>query len=342
MGKKQFIGIAISLVFVYFAFRDINFGEFSESMKEGEYIWAFPAFGAMILSFWLRSYRWKCILEPIKKVSVRSAYSATMIGYMASNVLPFRIGDLIRIYSIWKEAGVSRAAALGSMVIERIFDLFMILAIFGLALFAYPDLPEWAVGTGYFAVGIFVILVYLSFYARNNEEKLISFNKKLLGRFSDKTLDKSEEIIRSFSEGLKVIHNAKDLLWLVMVSVILWIINIIWVLFALEIFDFDLPISASFLVLVFIIFAVSIPSAPGYVGTFHAFVIAALVFMGINTDAARASAIVMHATNYIPVTLIGLYYLWKSNFSLKSATDSTSETEQKIAPKDNLPESGTK
>lgn len=330
MSKKQLLGIAISFIFVYIAFRDINLAEFIESMKEGEYIWVFPALAAMVLSFWLRGYRWKCILDPVKKVSIRSAFSATMIGYMANNILPFRIGDLIRLVAIWKEAGVSRAAALGSVVIERIFDLFMILAIFGLALLAYPQLPPWAVGAGYFAVGIFAILIFFSFYARNNVEAIASFNKKFIGKFSDKAAGKSEGIIRSFSDGLKVIHNAKDLLWLVLVSTLLWLINILWVWFTLEIFDFDLPISASFLVLVFILFAVSIPSAPGYVGTFHGFVIAALVFMGINTDAARASAVVMHATNYIPITLIGLYYLWKSNFSLKSVSESTNEIKERM------------
>ena len=149
-------------------------------------------------------------------------------------------------------------------------------------------------------------------------------------------------MIRSFSDGLKVIHNVKDLLWLVLVSAVMWLINIRWVWFALEIFDFDLPISASFLVLIFILFAVSIPSAPGYVGTFHGFVIAALVFMGINTDAARASAVVMHATTYIPVTLIGLYYLWNSNFSLKSASESTAKIKEKMATSGNEPDSESK
>lgn len=329
MNKKQLFGIAISFIFVYFAFRDINLEEFIESIKEGEYIWVLPALTALVASFWLRGYRWKIILEPVKEVSIRSAFSATMIGYMANNILPFRIGDLIRLVALSKEANVSKAAALGSVVIERIFDLLMILAIFGIALFAYPNLPQWAVAAGYFAVGLFAILIFFSFFARNNVEALVRFNKKFIYKFSDKVAEKSEGIIRSFSDGLKVIHNVKDLLWLVLVSIALWLISILWVWFTLEIFDFDLPISAPFLVIIFIMFAVSIPSAPGYVGTFHGFVIAALMFMGVDADAARASAVVMHATNYIPVTVIGLYYLWSSNFSLKSAAEKAALIDEK-------------
>ncbi len=338
MNKKHLFGIAISVIFVYFAFRDINFEEFMESIKKAEYIWVLPALAAMVSSFWLRGYRWKCILDPVKTVSIESVFSATMIGYMANNVLPFRIGDLLRIVVIWKESGVSRAAALGSVVIERIFDLFMMLAIFGLTLLAYPQLPKWAVGTGYFVAGFLILLIIFSIYARNNIETLVRINKKIISKISDKAAAKSEKIMRSFSDGLRVIHNAKDLLWLVLLSAVMWLINVLWVWFAIEIFDFDLPFSASFLVLVFIIFAVSIPSAPGFVGTFHGFVIAALVFMGINTDAARASAVVMHATNYIPVTIIGLYYLWKSNFTLRSASESTAKIEEKIVTTSNEPD----
>jgi len=215
----------------------------------------------------------------------------------------------------------------------------MVLALFGLTLLAYPHLPQWAVVAGYFTVGIFTILIIFSFYARSNVETLVRYNNNFIGKFSGNAAERSEGIIRSFSDGLKVIHNAKDLLWLVIVSAVLWLINILWVWFALEIFDFDLPLSASYLVLVFIIFAVSIPSAPGYVGTFHGFVIAALVFMGVESDAARASAVIMHATNYVPVTLIGLYYLWKSSFSLRSASESTAKIKEKMATSGDEPDS---
>lgn len=324
MSKRQLLGIGISIIFVYFAFRDIDFEEFLSAIKEAEYIWLLPAFAAMVVSFWLRGYRWKYILNPVKEVSTTAAFSATMIGYMANNVLPFRIGDIVRLIAIWKDSGVSKAAALGSVIIERIFDLFMVLAIFGLALISYPNLPRWAVGAGYTAMGLFIALIVFSIYSRNNIESFVKLNNFIAGKISESAAAKSEAVIRSFSDGLKVIHDVRQLFWLVFLSIILWTINILWVWFAIEIFDFNLPFTASLLILVFILFAVSIPSAPGYVGTFHGFVIAGFVFMGIDVDLARASAVVMHATNYIPVTLMGLYFLFKSNITLKSASKGSS------------------
>ena len=323
MNKKQIAGILISLLFIYFAFRDVNIEEFSIAIAEADFVWILPATSAMVISFWLRGYRWKYILNPIKEVSIRSAFSATMIGYMANNVLPFRIGDLVRLVVISKYSGIKKAAALGSVFIERMLDLVMSLAIFGMALILYPNLPDWASATGYGAMFIFSILLVFTFYGRNHPNLFVKLINLMTKRFSEKVRLRAEEIVRSFSEGLKAVHNIKQLLWVLLLSIVLWAMNVSWVWFTLEMFDFGLPLSASLLVLIFILFAVSIPSAPGYIGTFHAFVIASLVFMGIGSNAARASAVVMHATNYIPVTVLGLYFMWRGNITLKSATKSS-------------------
>lgn len=323
MNKKQIAGIFISIVFIYFAFRDVNFEEFSIAIAKADYVWILPAMAAMVLSFWLRGYRWKYILNPVQEVSVLSAFSATMIGYMANNVLPFRIGDIVRLVVISKYSGIKKAAALGSVFIERIFDLVMSLAIFGMALISFPTLPEWATATGYGALVLFGVLMIFTFYGRNHPNLLVKLNNLVTKRFSENVRKRGEEIVRSFSEGLKAVNNIKQLLWLLLLSFVLWSVNVSWVWFALEIFDFDLPVSASLLVLIFILFAVSIPSAPGNIGTFHGFVIASLVFMGIDSNAARASAVVMHATNYIPVTIMGLYFMWRGNIKLKSAVKSS-------------------
>lgn len=323
MNKKQIAGILISLLFIYIAFRDVNFEEFSIAIAKANYEWILPATGAMVLSFWLRGYRWKFILNPVQEVSVRSAFSATMIGYMANNILPFRIGDLVRLVVISKYSGIKKAAALGSVFIERMLDFVMALAIFGMALISFPTLPEWASATGYGALILFCVLLLFTFYGRNHPDLFVKINNFVTKRFSEKVRLRGEEIVRSFSDGLKAVHNMSQLFWLLLLSFLVWAVNVSWVWFALEIFDFNLPVSASLLVLIFILFAVSIPSAPGYIGTFHGFVIAALVFMGVDSNAARASAVVMHATNYIPVTIMGLYFMWQDNITLKSATKSS-------------------
>ena len=200
MNKNHLAGIFISIVFIYFAFRDINLEEFSIAFAKSDYVWILPATAAMVLSFWLRGYRWKYILSPIQEVSVRSAFSATMIGYMANNVLPFRIGDIVRLVVISKYSGIKKAAAFGSVFIERIFDLVMSLAIFGMALISFPTLPEWATATGYGALVLFGVLMIFTFYGRNHPNLLVKLNNLVTKRCSEKVRKRGVEIVRSFSE----------------------------------------------------------------------------------------------------------------------------------------------
>jgi len=199
MNKTQIAGILISVVFIYFAFRDIDYEEFSSAIAGADYVWILPAITAMIVSFWLRGYRWKYILKPVQEVSVRSAFSATMIGYMANNILPFRIGDIVRLVTISKYSGIKKAAALGSVFIERLLDLVMLLAIFGMALLSFPKLPEWATATGYGAIILFGVLMLFTFYARKNPEILVKLNNMLTRGFSEKVRLSGEEMVRSFS-----------------------------------------------------------------------------------------------------------------------------------------------
>ena len=131
MGKKQLIGILISFAFIYFSFKDVNFTEFFDSLLNVSYFWTIPAALSTLVAFWLRALRWKYILDPVQVVTFRQSLSATMIGYMANNVLPFRLGEVVRIIVIWKDAGVSRASVLGSLIIERLMDLLSALAVLG-------------------------------------------------------------------------------------------------------------------------------------------------------------------------------------------------------------------
>ncbi|MCH7495745.1 MAG: flippase-like domain-containing protein, partial [Candidatus Marinimicrobia bacterium] len=123
--------------------------------------------------------------------------------------------------------------------------------------------------------------------------------------------------IVSFSEGLQIVSQYKKYFGLLLISVLHWPIYISTVWFTFQAFDYSYGIIESFVVLVFITFAVAIPSAPGYVGTFHGLVVASMALFGLAGDSARAFSVILHAVNYIPVTLVGFYYYWKLQMTFK-------------------------
>ena len=142
MKKKFIIGLVISSVFLYLAFRKVDYSELWSALKEANYWYIIPNIILVILSMWMRAYRWRFMIDPIKKVGLSRLFSSVMIGFMANNVLPARLGEFVRAYSLGTKENISRSATFATIVIERIFDGFSLLFILWLSLLLSP-FPDW-------------------------------------------------------------------------------------------------------------------------------------------------------------------------------------------------------
>ena len=114
MKLKVVLGTVISVVLLYLAFRNIRWDEFSGVLGRLHYGYFAVAFGLNILGHYVRSYRWKFMLAPMKPVSTASAFNATALGFMANNLLPARAGEFIRAYLIGRKEKVGAAGALSA------------------------------------------------------------------------------------------------------------------------------------------------------------------------------------------------------------------------------------
>ena len=325
MIKRLILGLLISMVFLYFAFKDVNWSDFLHSILAIQYQWLIPATLSVMASFIIRAIRWKMLVTPIQKVSFESTFSATMIGYMGNNILPFRLGDLLRAFAFSKNTGITKSTTLASLLLERILDLLTTLMALGLVLVYFPNFPLWAARVGYVALLLVAVLVAFTVFMQFKNDYVLRFTKFILKPMPDKWNSTIAKKLISFSEGLQVVSQYKKYLGLLIVSILHWPIYISTVWFTFQAFDYSYGIIESFVVLVFITFAVAIPSAPGYVGTFHGFVVASMALFGLGGDSARAFAVVLHAVNYVPVTLVGLYYFWKRQITLKEVESEVEE-----------------
>ena len=317
MKKRLIAGLAIIFVFLYFAFKDVNLGDFFESLMSINYVWLLPGFISVIASFVIRAVRWKMLLDPLQKVKFSDTFPSTMIGYMGNNILPFRLGDLLRAYSFSKDTGITKSSTIASLLLERILDLITTLGALGLVLAYFPRFPGWATRIGYATILIVIILVLFTFFMQFKSAKVVRFITLLLRPMPDKWATIAAKKIASFSEGLQIVSQYKKYFGLLLISVLHWPIYISTILFAFQAFGYSYGIIEAFVVLVFITFAVAIPSAPGYVGTFHGLVVASMALFGLAGDHARAFSVILHAVNYIPVTLVGFYYYWRRQITFK-------------------------
>lgn len=322
MLKRLLFGLATSAVCVYLAFRKVDFSNMLAAWQTANYWWLVPAVLLMFLSLWLRAVRWGYFMEPIKHVRTPKLFSAMMIGYMANNLFPLRLGEFLRAYAIGKSAGVSKAASFATIIVERIFDVLSLLAILALTVF-YHTFPDWIEKTAWMifvaSVGFIIFVVFLM----EKTEQTLHAVDVMLRPAPAQLSEKVRAILRSFLEGFAVFKRAEHYWTILWQSVLIWlsyagIVYVSLIAFGLDT-AYNLPLITSLVVLVMVSIGIMIPSSPGYVGTYHLLCIQGLAFFSVPTSEAAGFAVVLHVVNFIPVTLVGLLYFWRENLRFHDA-----------------------
>jgi uncharacterized protein (TIRG00374 family) len=335
MKYKTLAGILISLVLLYFAFREVEYAELGRALSDAQYIYLLPVAVLGVFSLVMRAFRWRILLEPIKKVGFRSLFSTTSIGLMANNLLPARLGEFVRAYLIGEREGISKSASLATIVIERILDGFAVLLFLALVIVVWPvDFPAWFTKISVITIAGYSAVIIILVLLRSSKEKAQRFTHFLTGPLPERVRVKISRALGSFIDGLEIVKNFKELVIAGILSLLVWFPNVVIIHLLLRAMGIELPFQASFVLLVILAIGIMIPSAPGFAGTIQYCSVIGLAIFSIPKSLALSFSIVYHAGVFIPVTGTGLVCLilsGKSLADLKKAAD----TEKK------LPKSGT-
>ena len=344
MKVKFWLGIFISVICLYFVFRNIEVDKVLETMRSVNYFYLVLAAVLQVSTIVLRAERWKYLLAPIKKLSFKHLLPATMIGFMANNVLPARAGEFIRAYVIGKKENISKTSSFATIILERVCDMITMLSFLVAILFFVKFPQQVGVETGsslisferlqiagaLSAVFVFVLLLFLVLL-KEFPQQTTAFMRLLLKPLPKSLGHSILNIVESFRMGLQVLQTGMHLFFLVFWSLSVWLTAALaaWVIF--RTFDLDLPFIAGVFMTVITAFSAAIPSSPGYVGPFHAAVSASVLFFLPNLDKSTAAgiAIIFHLVCILPTTFIGMYYLWKENMSFSEIQHIEKEEEQK-------------
>jgi len=332
MFRKKILSIVIGLIisagFLYYVFNDVNYNELGEALKSANYYWLIPNLFFVIFAMFQRAERWKYMLRPIAEVKYGKLLSATCIGFMANNVLPLRLGEFVRAYALsYKENKITKSASLATIFIERmVFDLLALLLILAVVVWLIPTKFEDNFKFGA-ALSLVIAVIGLIFAI------VVVMKPEGLARILTKYLfflpERVKEIIRAtvmkFSKGLYFLKNAKLTSYVSFHTIFLWLCMGISNIFIFYAFGFELPIMASYFLLVVVSISILIPSAPGFIGVYHAGAIFTLHYFNIGKAEAVSCALVLHAAQFIPITLMGFYYVWKEGLSLKQLGATTEE-----------------
>ena len=323
MRRKALIGGVISLVFMYLALRKVDYSDLWSTLQGARWSYLIPNIMLVVGVMTIRAWRWQLILRPIARVPYARVYSSTMIGFMANNVLPARLGEIARAVSLGLKTGISRSATLATIIVERTYDSFTLL-IFLWLVFAFSRLSEHTeVGRirylGWIFLMINVVLVLLLVLLQYRNAAVARFMRRATRRFSPRVQQLSQDITEKFARGLRVHHNWPTTLGVAGSSLFLWVVMGISNYFVFLALGFHLPWEASFVVLVVVSLMISVPSTAGFVGVYHWATQISLQIYGLSKSEAMAVAIVLHAAQYIPITVLGFYHLRREHLRLRTA-----------------------
>jgi glycosyltransferase 2 family protein len=250
-----------------------------------------------------------------------------MIGFMANNLFPAHLGELVRAYVIGKKASISKSASLATIVIERILDGFAVLTLLTLVLaFSPVPLSPW-MRRGVILVLVFytVVLVILWVLAYHTKNALAWIHA--LSRFAPKLQIKMESLFQSFVLGLEILRDRKRLGITAALSFCVWIPAglVVYCIFSAS--DIRLSIWVAFFLLAWLCIGVMVPSAPGYLGTVQFVCVACLALYGVDRSRALSISILYHVSQYIPVTIVGLVYAMKEGVSFSQIKQSSKSFE---------------
>ena len=320
--KKLWIGIGISLFFLFLVFRKIDIHKLLAAFKEMNYLYLAPAIASTFISYFFRAVRWRYLLLPLKKTRLGNLFPATIIGYMANNILPARLGEFVRAFVLGEKEGVSSSSVFASLVIDRLFDGFTVLLILLITFFTVKlpsgmeSVQHGLVLGGYITLTIYIVVVLFLVILKKRTMQTINLIGGLLKPFPARVAEKIIPVLGSFIEGVRLSSKPAELSALLCSSLVIWAFAIWPVDMLLHSFDISLPITASMFIMVFLVFAVLVPAAPGYVGTYHAAGVYSLMALGIQKEKALSVALMIHGVNFFPVIIVGLFFLWKNNVSL--------------------------
>lgn len=320
LGKLVF-GIVISLVFMYLAFRKVDMSQMMESFRRADYWYIVPAVLIMFVSYWLRSFRWRYLMRPVKTIGTRRLFSSLLIGYMANSFLPAHLGEFVRAYTIGKKEDLPSSTVMASILIERIIDVLSLLAVMGLTVLVFP-FPDWVKKSGFLFFAAALVLLACLVLLRIHRDKSLALIGKLTKPLPETIREKLLHVVRSLADGIEPLTKRNHYLKVFVLTALIWACYALSFWFVFHAFSFvvkySLPWTASLVLLVLTTIGILVPSSPGYIGVYHFLCQAGLGFFGVVPGEALSYAFVMHGINFFPIIAVGGALALMNNLSIKN------------------------
>lgn len=306
------IGLAVTVGCMYLALRGVEFDDAVQAFQDSDLVWLIPALPVFAAAIVLRGVRWWALYDAELRPPLRAVMYGLLVGYFFNNILPARAGEAARVIALNNRTRTPLGEIVGTVVVERVFDL---LALLLLLLCAYPWLPEisWlrnaAILGGVVTAALAVVIVLIVRYDARAVHWLLSPLRRIRRPgFAERV----EAAAINATRGLVALRNPVIALRGFVLTIASWFVLALsyWIL--MEAFHLSLPLDAAILVTVAINLSLVLPSSPAALGVFEAATIIALNAFGVPHAEALSYALVLHVLNLVPFLIIGAALLGPS------------------------------
>lgn len=335
MRFKFWVGFLISAVFFYFFARQLDWGEVWHNISSINVLYLLLFFVLHMVAFWFRAQRWHYLLLPIKKIKVWTVFKMVMICFMGNNIFPARLGEIIRVYVIARREQISKSATMATIVLERLMDGFSVIILLIGLLWFFPFPPGFKQNEyinpynlkmgGLISGGVYFGVIFFLVMVKFRSQQLLEWLSRVMRPRFSHSYDKLAGTMESFVDGLDGLSKGKHLFAIAVYAVLVWLAVACGFYSLYPAFKLQLSFGSAVLLVVVIALAVAVPSSPGYVGTFHFACATCLTLLGVEPNKAKSFAIVLHGMVFVPVTILGLIFVYQEKLDLKQLHDLEAE-----------------
>ena len=320
---RLILGGVITVGIMYWLATTLDFQQVRRSLQEVDYIWIGLGVLTVLITLWARVLRWQALLDS-KQITYTGTLQALVLGQLLNLIFPARLGDLGRAYLITQDGYNSQAKALGTMAVEKLWDIILLVVLVMLLSLWYP-LPLWimlparltaslgaVLGLG--MIGLLIIRPYVALKWREqgqnrSSQKIFGLERSLwskVAQFTGKLLDGLEGLHRP-----AIMFNAGG--W----SVVAWFFGALTNLALLKAFDLPFSFGIALFLLVVLQLGVAVPSVPGRIGVFEGLCLVTLALFRIEGNVALGYGVMLHAVVLVPPLLLGVWLLLRLDISAR-------------------------
>jgi hypothetical protein len=288
------LGIAISVVALALVFRSVDLGAALEALKGADPRWMVLMVAFLSADVLLRSIRWRVLLAPVAVVRLRDTLASLLVGYLANNVLPARLGEIVRSHDLGGRTGISRSTILGTIVVERVVDTLVVVVIAAVAILVLSvrGIVASAVLVGVAITGLLVVAIAVGILAHRlpGAERVTA----VLAR-----RPRIHGALVRLRVGLAIAGHVRTMAGAVVLTVLAWSCTVLAFAAAAQAVGVEPTMGQAALLAAGTALSTAIPAGPGYVGTFELAAVTIAASVGIPRESALAIAVLVHVTTLL-------------------------------------------